>query len=128
MSPVGNCSQAMEGVAGQKPANVARMERNSNDPIPEKCVLVLKRQDEEGCWESNSSPLLITYDVQLVEPCTNEAIGNETTDDNLIPLNVITHVYLTMLTGDCGWVVLLVSARVSPVPGLKTGHNEYPKR
>ena len=66
LSPVGNCSRAMEEVAGQGPANVARMERN--DPIPEKFVLELKRQDEEGCWESNSSPLLVTYDVQLVEP------------------------------------------------------------
>ena len=67
LSLVGNCSQAMEGVAGERPANVASMERNSNDPIPEKFVLELKRQDEEGCWESNSSPLLLTYDVQLVE-------------------------------------------------------------
>ena len=64
----------MEGVAGQRPANVARMERNSDDPIPEKFVLELKRQDEEGCWESNSSPLLLTYDVRLVEPCINEAV------------------------------------------------------
>ena len=69
----------------------------------------------------------MTYDVRLAEPCINEAIGNETTDDNLIPLYLITHVYLTLLIGDCGWVVLLVSARVSPVPGLQTGHNEYPK-
>ena len=128
LSPVGNCSQAMEGVAGQRPANVARMERNSTDPIPEQFVLELKRQDEEECWESNSSPLLMTYDVRLVEPCINEAIGNETADDKLIPLYVITHVYLTMLTGDCGWVVLLVPARVSPVPGLQTGHSECPKR
>ena len=94
------------------------MERNSDDPIPEKFVLELKRQDEEGCWESNSSPLLLTYDVRPVEPCINEAIFDETTDDNLIPLYVITHVYLTMLIADCGWVGLLVSARVSPVPGF----------
>ena len=67
-----------------------------------------------------SSPLLATYDVQLVEPFINEAIGNETTE--------ITHVYLTVLTVDCGWVVLLVSAHMSPVSGLQTGHNEYPKR
>ena len=33
LSLVGNCSQAMEGVAGQRPANVARMERKSVDPI-----------------------------------------------------------------------------------------------
>ena len=85
-------------VAGQRLANVARMERNSNDPIPEKFILELKRQ-EEGSLESNSSPLLATYDVQLVEPFINEAIGNETTE--------ITHVYLTVLTVDCGWVVLL---------------------
>ena len=77
--------------------------------------------------ESNSSPLLITHNVQLVEPCIIEAIGNEPADDILIPFCVITHVYLTMLTGDCGWVVLLVSARVSLVPSLQTGHNEYPK-
>ena len=128
LSLVGNCSRAMEGVAGQRPANVARVERNSDDPIPEKFVLELKRQDEEGCWESNSSPLLLTYDVRLVEPCINEAVFDETTDDNLIPLHVITHVYLTMLAADCGWVGLLVSARVSPVPGFQTGHNEYPKR
>ena len=115
LSLVGNCSQAMEAVAGQRPASVARMERNSGDPIPEKFVLELKRQDEDGCWESNSSPLLMMYDVRLVEPCINEAIGNETTDDSLIPLYVITHVYLTMMSGDCGWVVLLVFARVSPV-------------
>ena len=64
----------------------------------------------------------MTYDVRLVEPCINEAHSNETTDDNLIPLKVITHVYLTILTGgDCGCVVLLVSAHVSPVPGLQTG-------
>ena len=75
--------------------------------------------------------ITVTSDVRrttCVNPCINEAIGNETTDDNLIPLYVITHVYLTMLTGDCGWVVLLVSARVSPAPGVQTGHNEYPKR
>ena len=65
---------------------------------------------KKNCLESNSSLLLVSNDVQFVEPCINEAIGNETTDDNLIPLFVITHVYLTMLTGDCGWVVLLVSA------------------
>ena len=87
-----------------------------------------KKGIKKNCSESNSSPLLVTNDVQLVEPCINEAIGNETTDDNLIPLHVITHVTLTMLTGDTGWIVLLVSARVSPVPGLQTGHNEYPKR
>ena len=57
------------------------------------------------------------YCGELVEPCINEAIGNETTDDNLIPLNVITHVYLTMLTGDCGWVVLLVLFPEWNIPG-----------
>ena len=56
----------MEEVAGQRLANVARVERNIDDPIPEKFVLELWRQDEEGCWESNSSPLLLTYDVRLV--------------------------------------------------------------
>ena len=76
----------MEGVAGQRPANAARMERKSVDPVPEKFVLELKRLDEEGCWESKSSPTLTTYDVRLMEPCNNEAIGNETTGDNLIPL------------------------------------------
>ena len=106
-------------VAGQRPANVARIERNSNDPIPEKFILELKRQ-EEGSWESNSSPSLMMYDVQPLEPCINEAIGNETTE--------ITHVYLTVLTVDCGWVVLFVAAHMSPVPVLQTGHNEYPKR
>ena len=70
LSPVGNCSQAMEGVAGQRPANVARMERNSDDLIPEKFVLELKRQDEEGCWESTSSPLLMTNDVQNMKPAS----------------------------------------------------------
>ena len=118
LSLVGNCSQAMEAVAGQRPANVARMERNSDDPILEKFVLQLKRQDEQGCWESNSSPLLMMYDVRLVGPCINEAIGNESSDGNLILLYVITHVYLTMMTGDCGGrgrgVVLPVFARVSP--------------
>ena len=86
LSPVGNCYRAMEGVAGQRPANVARMERKSVDPIPEKIVLELKRLDEEGCWESKSSPKLTTYDARLMELCINEARGNETTGDNLIPL------------------------------------------
>ena len=86
LSPVGNCYQAMEGVAGQRPANVARMELKSVDPIPEKFALELKRLDEEGCWESKSSPILTTYDVRLMEPCINDAIGNETTGDNLVPL------------------------------------------
>ena len=102
------------------------MERNSDDPIPEKFVLELKRQDEEGCWESNSSPLLLTCDVRLVEPCINEAIFDETTDDNLIPLHVITHVYLTMLAGglwvgrpaclctriSCSWLCRLVTMSI----------------
>ena len=86
LSPPGSCSQAMEGVAGQRPANVARMERKSVNPIPEKFALELKRLDEEGCWEPKSSPILTTCDVRLVEPCINEARGNETTGDNLIPL------------------------------------------
>ena len=81
-----NALKPWRGVAGQRAANVARMERKSVDPIPEKFVLELKRLDEEGCWGSKSSPTLTTYDVRLMEPCINEAIGNETTGDNLIPL------------------------------------------
>ena len=67
-------------------ANVARMERKSVDPVPEKFALELKRLDEEGCWESKSSPIHTTCDVRLMEPCINDAIGNETTGDNLVPL------------------------------------------
>ena len=49
----------------------------------------------------------MAYDVRRVEPCITEDIGNETTDDNLIPKCMITHVYLTLLTGDCEGVVLV---------------------
>ena len=99
LSLVGNCYQAMEGVAGQRPANVARMGWKSVGPILENFVLELKRLDEEEYWESKSSPILTTYDVRLMEPCINEAIGNETTGDNLIPLY---ESLLTMLTGAVG--------------------------
>ena len=77
------------------------MERKSVDPIPEKFVLELKRLDEEGCWESKSSPTLTTYDVRLMEPCINEARGNEYWRQSH-PTVLITHVYLTMLTGAVG--------------------------
>ena len=40
-------------------------------------------------------------------------IDDETPDDNLIPLYVLTHVYLTMVSGDWGWDIV-VSPRVLP--------------
>ena len=61
LSPVGNCYQAMEGVAGQRPANVARMERKSVDPILEKFVLEAEVSGRGGAL--GIEIITDTYDV-----------------------------------------------------------------
>ena len=103
-SPVGDCSQAVEVVAGPRLAHVERMWNGRTS-------IRFLRRSSLSCGASGRGGVL---GIELISATIGKLniIYVVTSDDNLIPRYVFNLAYLTLVTGDCGWdTVVSVHAR-----------------